>query len=273
MTKNISSRDWEALSAYIDGYLSQRERQQLEERLQRSMELKHGLDELRRTRQVLRSHPKMRAPRNFTLTPEMVSVQETRRSGSGMFPVMRLASVLASILLVLVVVGDLLTVPLMRTTQSVMTDSAIEAPAPELPAMEEAEMPAEMLAAVPVTEGPSEKALAPNATPEGEMMLMVAPTEEALEAQTEPPAALAMPSGGGGRGEDAQATAEAGLSVPAETPAPIQGFAPAPMDEPAALAPPQPAGRIYWRTAEILLALVAISSGLVALYLRRSATG
>ncbi len=138
MTKYITSRDWEALSAYLDGYLTQKERQRLEERLLHSAELKYGLEELRRTRQVLRSQPKMRAPRNFTLTPDMVGVKTTRPSDPRIYPVMRLASVLASILLVLVVVGDFLTVSVYQTAQSDMAATGIEATVAELPVMEAA---------------------------------------------------------------------------------------------------------------------------------------
>jgi hypothetical protein len=101
------------------------------------------------------------------------------------------------------------------------------------------------------------------------MMMMAAPTEEAQDTQIVPPAVLAVPSGGGQPAEE-QATAEAELSLPVGTPLPTEELTPAPVEEPVSLAPP---ARPYWRAAEILLALIAISSGLVALYLRRSAAG
>jgi anti-sigma factor RsiW len=264
MTKNITSREWETLSAYLDGYLTQKERQRLEERLLSNMELRNGLEELRRTRQVLRSQPKMRAPRNFTLTPEMVGVKASRRSVARIFPVMRLASVLASILLVLVVVGDLLTIPVSQPAQMDMARSGVEVTEAEMPAMEEA---AEMLAAAPEVEGASEKAMEPDATPPGEVMMMAAPTEELQDPQAEPPAALTMPSGSGGQPAEESAAADAELSLPTETPLPTVEPTPAPVEEPAPASPP---ARSHWRTAEILLALIAISSGLIALYLRRS---
>jgi hypothetical protein len=266
MTKNITSHDWEALSAYLDGYLTQKERQRLEERLSHSVELENGLEELRRTRQVLRSQLKMRAPRNFTLTPDMVGVKESKRSIPRIFPVMRMASVMASILLVLVVVGDWLTAPVYQSVQTDMTRSVIEQPAAEMPAMEAAELPA-IAAEAGAT---NHKALEPDSTPEGEMMMMAAPTEETQDAQAEPPAVFAQPSAGGGQPDEELTTVEAEQPLPTATPSPTVEPRPAPVVE---LAPPSPSHRTFWRTAELLLGLIAVSCGLVALYLRRSSTG
>jgi anti-sigma factor RsiW len=266
MTKNISSRDWEALSAYLDGYLSKKERQRLEERLQQSMELKNGLEELRRTRRVLRSQPKMRAPRNFMLTADMVGAKATSRSTPRFFPVMRLASVLASILLVLVVVGDLLTAPIIQTAQLDGANRAVEEAATQAPEAGEEEMPA----AVPEAQRYSEKALEPEATANAGIMMMAAPTEEAQGAPAEPPSGLTSPSGGGGPSAEGQATDTAAVVAPTETSPPTEELMPAPIETPT---PTAPSGRIYWRTAEILLALIAVTSGLIALYLRLSSSG
>jgi hypothetical protein len=146
-----------------------------------------------------------------------------------------------------------------------MARTGVEVTEAEMPAMEAAELQVE----APKAEGATEKALDPESTPTGEMMMMAAPTEEVQDLQAEPPAALTMPSGGGQPAEEF-ATADAELSLPTETPLPTVEPTPAPVEE---LAPPAPPARPYWRAAEILLALIAISSGLVALYLRRSAAG
>jgi anti-sigma factor RsiW len=103
MKNQIKSRDWEALSAYLDGQLSNREHTRLETRLRSEPELQVALEELQQTRGVLRSLPKLRVPRNFTLTPEMVGL---KRDTPRMIPVLSFASVLAMILLVFVVIGD-----------------------------------------------------------------------------------------------------------------------------------------------------------------------
>lgn len=147
MTNMLNQRDWTALSAYLDGQLSLREKKHLEGRLEGNPALRAGLAELRRTRDVLRQQPRLRAPRNFILTPEMAGMKRPHRA----YPAVRLAAVLASVLFVVVFLGDVL---LIRGTSSVpqtasapvaeleMEASSIsmadERPASELPA-EEAE--------------------------------------------------------------------------------------------------------------------------------------
>ena len=66
MTTPISDRDWEAISAYLDGELNPKERARLDARLQANADLRAALEDLRRTRTVLRSQPRLHAPRNFT---------------------------------------------------------------------------------------------------------------------------------------------------------------------------------------------------------------
>ena len=104
MTTLLSPRDIETLSTYLDGQLTGSERDRLELRLQAEIELRTALEELRRTRAILRSAPTLRAPRNYTLKPDMVKFrQKTPRA----YPILRLASALASLLFVLAFVGDL----------------------------------------------------------------------------------------------------------------------------------------------------------------------
>jgi anti-sigma factor RsiW len=107
MKQVISSRDWEQLSAYLDDALAAREARALEERLKSDAKLADGLEQLRRTRALLRSAPQGRPPRHFTLTEDMVG------SRGGIFsriPLsMRTVSAIASLLLVAVLVGDILT--------------------------------------------------------------------------------------------------------------------------------------------------------------------
>lgn len=104
MTQMISPREQETLSAYLDNALNPRERQRLETQLQARPELRAALQDLRQTRQLLRSAPALRAPRNFTLTPEMAGL---RTKPPRVYPVFRLAFALASILFVLVVGGEM----------------------------------------------------------------------------------------------------------------------------------------------------------------------
>ena len=106
MTKNISNRDWETVSAYLDGQLSGRKLIRFETRLSQDSELRIALDELHQTRQVLRNTPSLRIPRNFLLNPQMVG---NPRHLPRLAPVFGWTSAVASLLLVLLLVGDFFT--------------------------------------------------------------------------------------------------------------------------------------------------------------------
>jgi anti-sigma factor RsiW len=100
MKAQLSPKDWQQISEYLDDQLTPKEKNRLEERIRVRPELRNGLEELRHTRLVLRSVPKRRAPHNFTLTPEMVRP----RSISRLFPVLSFSSALATILIVVTLV-------------------------------------------------------------------------------------------------------------------------------------------------------------------------
>lgn len=93
-----SFRDVEQISAFLDGKLPQEEAARLQMRIVADSELTSIYRQLSQTRTLLRKLPARRAPRNFTLTPKMAGVKApTPRS----FPLFRLASAFASLLLVL----------------------------------------------------------------------------------------------------------------------------------------------------------------------------
>jgi hypothetical protein len=104
MTKQISRRDWERLSAYLDHQLTVKENAGLVARLDSDKALQAALKELQMTRKALSQLPYLQAPRNFTLTPEMVGVQKSQPS--RWYPAFRFASVMISLLFVVVIVGD-----------------------------------------------------------------------------------------------------------------------------------------------------------------------
>ena len=85
MNPPLTPKDWELISTYLDGQLTGTEKRLLMDQLALRPELNQGLEELRRTRAVLRAAPRRRAPRNFTLTPAMVS-QTRRRFSWGWAP-------------------------------------------------------------------------------------------------------------------------------------------------------------------------------------------
>jgi len=128
MRAQITSHDYEQLSAYIDGQLTDSDRRRLEERLHAQPDLQQALDELTRTRALLRTAPRRRAPRNFTLTPAMVGSTPTRRFNNflNLFPALSFASALAAIALVVSIVFQLLPGRQMLASQPAADTAAYE---------------------------------------------------------------------------------------------------------------------------------------------------
>lgn len=276
MTKNISSRDWETLSAYLDGELAKKEQVRLETRLRDDPELNEALKQLRRTRIILRSQPKLRAPRNFTLTPEMVGMRPVPRS----YPFLRFASAMAALLFVLVLVGDFLTAPgrvlpaspaaeqpsIMAQSQEAYPAPQQEAPFQSAPSAKGGGAPTEGSARIMgETEAPAE-----GQEPTAPAMLMAAPTP----ATELPPAAALAPNPAQPYPEP---TAQADMFATQEAAPSGLGAAIYPTPYPQAAsqaAPRQPfyyeIDRATWRVVEIILGILAVGSGLAAVFLRRS---
>jgi hypothetical protein len=111
MRAQLSNHDYELLSAYLDRQLAPSEQKKLEERLHARPELQQALEEMNSTRMLLRSAPRRRAPRNFTLTPAMVGEHKRAREQSwfsGLFPTLSFASAVATFALILSLVFELL---------------------------------------------------------------------------------------------------------------------------------------------------------------------
>lgn len=112
MPAELNEQDYELLSAYLDGMLAEDERAALETRLDAEPMLRGELRALRQTVVLLNGLPVLKAPRNFTLTPEMVGQSptriseptrpiSTRRPETISFPLMALLSTAASVMLIL----------------------------------------------------------------------------------------------------------------------------------------------------------------------------
>ncbi len=95
----LSTRDLELLSAYIDGELSARGLARLLSRLDREPGLKQALEEMKAVVQQLGSLPEVPLPRSFTLTPEAAGIRSRPRA----YPVFRFATALAAIAFVALV--------------------------------------------------------------------------------------------------------------------------------------------------------------------------
>ncbi len=187
--KPLSSRDLENLSAYLDAQMTPNERRRLEAQLAGSPALQTALDELRQTRQMLRSLPRLKAPRNFTLKPEMVQARRPRPLFSwGAFS-FSAASALAALLLFVFFIGDF-------TGYFTPTDLAFKT----------ASQPAE-------AQSPAAQALATSMVEIGQQAAaeQAAATEAvAMLAPQFDPANTGM---GGGGGDDPLATPQPGISA------------------------------------------------------------
>jgi hypothetical protein len=166
MRKSLPLRDLETLSAYLDGQLSPRHMRRLETRLKREPDLQEALEDFRQARRVLRSVPRVRRLRNFTLTPEMVRFRSGRRAATWRgYKVVRFVAVAASVMLAAVFAGELF---LGSRTSSGVAFAPAAAPVEEFyssqdmtnaaggEAAEEAEAPLAMGA--PELEAPQERA-------------------------------------------------------------------------------------------------------------------
>ena len=138
------TRHWTELSAYMDGQLPPKKAARLEKRLSRDSALRAEYQDLLRTRSMLRSLPKRRVPRNFTLTPDMVRAPR-RRIFSFLVPALRLSSSAAALMLALTFALEFMGGgPLMAKTAQ---DSA---PAPAVEMVLEEASPAEETAEEPM---------------------------------------------------------------------------------------------------------------------------
>jgi hypothetical protein len=72
MSRPLTDHDYELISAYLDGALSDSERSALETRLQNEPVLRRELEALRQTVALVQQLPPLKAPRNFTLDTRMI---------------------------------------------------------------------------------------------------------------------------------------------------------------------------------------------------------
>jgi hypothetical protein len=91
-------REIEQLSSYLDGQLSQSESARLEARISSDPELASAFNDLRAARGILRKLPSRKAPRNFTLTRQMVGLKPPLPRSYSFF---RFSTAFATVLLVL----------------------------------------------------------------------------------------------------------------------------------------------------------------------------
>ncbi len=91
-------RDIEQLSAYLDGQLSPSESTRVESRISSDPELASAYNDIRAARGILRKLPARKAPRNFTLTRQMVGLKPPLPRSYSVF---RFSTAFATFLLML----------------------------------------------------------------------------------------------------------------------------------------------------------------------------
>ncbi len=284
MSTQLSPREWDALSAYLDNQLDPQERKRLEQQMKARADLRAGLEELRRTRHVLRNAPTLRVPRNFTLTPAMAGMRAER---SRLYPAFKLAFALASVMFVLVLAGGLLTGAPggeQQMAQAPAPEALLEeqADAQELPAAtveqgEVGEMPpdAEAPADQPQVEAPVPEEVA---GAEQEAIQEDQAAEESDERVKSVPTEQTFILGGGGT-EEPTTTPEP-TPLPTETPTPVpptptlisptaqEPLPPSPTAQPA-VQPEQVQGTpIPWGLLQLVCGLGVLVTGAGLLYLR-----
>jgi|SRR5919108_2132812 anti-sigma factor RsiW len=152
----MNRRDIELLSSYLDGQLKPSDSARLEARLSSEPGLRAVLDDLRAARGLLRQLPMRKAPRNFTLTPQMVGKNPPLPRA---YPAFRFVTALASLLLFFTVGLNFLA-PQMASQSPAFGMGGGGAPeilSSEAPAMPEAAATEAAAAEVPATEAPPEE--------------------------------------------------------------------------------------------------------------------
>lgn len=201
MNRNpLPARQQRLLMAYLDGELSPRERARFEAMLASDPALQQALNEARSLKAALAQLPRVRAPRNFTLTPEQAAAQ--RRQRWAMPAAYRWAGALAALLFVAAVVGGGLFMQKTHNLAALPPSAEEAAQAPpattlaEQPAAANAQ-PAAPAAAVPETLGGKTSPAGERAGAFGKAATMVSPpTPSPLPTTMTPPAPSPAPAAG-----------------------------------------------------------------------------
>ncbi len=102
MKNQMTTRDYELISAYLDNQLGGKERAIFEAQLKADPDLRRELQEISKTRLLVRSLPRLRAPRNYFVKAEALQPRPTFR----LAPVFGIVSAVSSVLLALVIFGN-----------------------------------------------------------------------------------------------------------------------------------------------------------------------
>ncbi|NMB55012.1 MAG: hypothetical protein GYA15_09965 [Leptolinea sp.] len=191
MTARLTNRDWELISAYLDGALSAEDTRRIEARLSKEADFREAYQSLMRTRGILRSTPVVKRHRNFFLTPEMVQIPRWY----WLIPVFNFGSAIAAVLAILFLVMDILPAGKLASPVSPARESASMIQSTGEPGQMKysAEVPAPRLDGNAGAENESRLPTAVNAIPAEGMVagqitgMGAAPLENKDEDQLQPP--------------------------------------------------------------------------------------
>lgn len=188
---SLSDRDYELISAYLDGEVDIRQKKVIEDRLAEDAQFKSAYEQLSRTRRLMRSQPLLRAPRNYTLSPKMVLASQTSPKAFLPFPLLlRTVSALASLVFLILFGLNWITASRMMS---------VAAPASS-----------EVLYQAAQPENLEEQALQSRSAPAEEQ-----PMAKSMATPNLAPKSISPPSGEmGGIGEGGEAGAEGGVEAP-----------------------------------------------------------
>lgn len=99
MTHSLTPKDYILISGYIDDVLSDTQKESVGKRILIDPAFKQAVDELVYTKRMLQSLPKIRAPHNFTLSPEKVKKTLRRQ---WFQPAWGMASAVSAVLTVII---------------------------------------------------------------------------------------------------------------------------------------------------------------------------
>lgn len=130
LTQSAAEKRQEALSAYLDGALSARQRQEFERRLAEDADLQRDLDAMRSLRQTMQAMPQRSVPRSFTLDPASYGVPRKEPLVAA-YPVLRAATALTAFFFVIALAAGLFTFGGLAPVADMTAQTAVEAPAAE----------------------------------------------------------------------------------------------------------------------------------------------
>lgn len=108
LTKSAEEKRQEAVAAYLDGALNNRERQRFEQEMAQDAALRAHVDQLLLIKQNLRRLPQRDVPRNFMLDPAAYG-RPARQPWVQAYPVLRTATALAAFFFIFAIAAGIFT--------------------------------------------------------------------------------------------------------------------------------------------------------------------